>query len=226
MPYQSQKCCKVASLRDHHGHFIKRIKLILRGHVTAGIFKSHGVGAYHKPSNTLLSILVHPKDKTPDHKKCGIVYEIQCPECPAQYVGETARTHTVDKDEGPPKTEVSTNSCGRPWTSHQNGRGPREQYVATQEPWVHRNQDPPPGHQPRPGIWVPPPPHPPPHTTPTPTPIPHVTAVPAWPRRIRLIRLMKWPWWSRKLATLIRYLSHELPWIQLCIISPTQYFSC
>ena len=23
-----------------------------------------------------------------------------------------------------------------------------------------------------------------------------------WPRRINLIRLMKWPWWSRKLATL------------------------
>ena len=33
--YQSQICCKVASLRDHHGHFIRRIKLILRGHMTA-----------------------------------------------------------------------------------------------------------------------------------------------------------------------------------------------
>ena len=32
----------------------------------------------------------------------------------------------------------------------------------------------------------------------------HVTAVPAvtWPRRISLIRLMKWRWWSRKLATM------------------------
>ena len=56
------------------------------------IFKKHGVGAYHRPFNTLRSILVHLKDKTPDHKKCGVVYEIQCPECPAQYVGETART--------------------------------------------------------------------------------------------------------------------------------------
>ena len=25
--YQSQICCKVASLRDHHGHFIRRVKL-------------------------------------------------------------------------------------------------------------------------------------------------------------------------------------------------------
>ena len=54
--------------------------------------------------------------------------------------------HTGDKDERPPKTEVSTNSCGRTWTSHQNGRcqsdSPWGQYVATQDPWVHRNQDP------------------------------------------------------------------------------------
>ena len=53
----------------------------------ARIFKNHGVGAYHKPLNTLCSILVHPKDKTPDHKKCGVDYEIQCLECPAQYIG-------------------------------------------------------------------------------------------------------------------------------------------
>ena len=35
----------------------------------AWIFKNHGVGAYHNPFNTLCSILVHPKDKTPDHKQ-------------------------------------------------------------------------------------------------------------------------------------------------------------
>ena len=64
-----------------------------------------------------------------------------------------------DNDERPPKTEVSTNSCGRPWTSHENGQcqsdSPRRQYVATQDPWVHRNQDPPLGHPPRPGILLP-----------------------------------------------------------------------
>ena len=33
------------------------------------------------------------------------VYRCNCP-------------HTGDKDQRPPKTKVSTNSCGRPWSSH------------------------------------------------------------------------------------------------------------
>ena len=33
--------------------------------------------------------MVHPKDRT---AKCGVVYDIQCPECDQHYVGETART--------------------------------------------------------------------------------------------------------------------------------------
>ena len=58
----------------------------------ANIFKQHGVGTYHKPFNTLRSMLVHPKDKTPDLKKCGVIYHIHCPRCPKDYVGETSRT--------------------------------------------------------------------------------------------------------------------------------------
>ena len=58
----------------------------------AKIFREHGVGTYHKPFNTLRSILLHPKDKTPDLKKCGVIYQLQCPQCPEQYVGETGRT--------------------------------------------------------------------------------------------------------------------------------------
>ena len=82
-----------------------------------------------------------PKSKTPGHKKWGVVYEIQCLECLAQYVADTARTLETGMKDRPPQTEVSTNSCGRPWTSHQNGQSqsdrPRAQYVATQDPWVH-----------------------------------------------------------------------------------------
>ena len=56
------------------------------------VFKAHGVGTYHWPINTIRSILVHPKDKTPDAQKCGLVYQVECPECPLTYIGETGRT--------------------------------------------------------------------------------------------------------------------------------------
>ncbi len=55
-------------------------------------FRQHGVSVYHKPVNTLRSILVHPKDKTPNDKKCGVIilYEITCDQDPAHvYIGET-----------------------------------------------------------------------------------------------------------------------------------------
>ena len=44
------------------------------------VFKAHGVGTYHRPINTIRAILVHPKDKTPDPQKCGLVYQVECPE--------------------------------------------------------------------------------------------------------------------------------------------------
>ena len=65
----------------------------------ARVFKAHGVGTYHRPVNTIRSILVHHKDKTPDAQKCGLVYQVECPECPLTYIGETGRmlaTRTKD----------------------------------------------------------------------------------------------------------------------------------
>ena len=56
------------------------------------VFKAHGVGTYHRPINTIRSILVHPKDKTPDAQKCGLAYQVECPECPLTYIGDTGRT--------------------------------------------------------------------------------------------------------------------------------------
>ena len=58
----------------------------------ARVFKKQGVHTYHKPFNTLRSILVHPKDKTPKEQQTGIIYHIPCKSCPGTYVGETART--------------------------------------------------------------------------------------------------------------------------------------
>ena len=55
------------------------------------IFRQHGVGTYHKPFNTLISLLVHLKDKTPTLNKCGVVYKIEFPGCPQIYIGETGR---------------------------------------------------------------------------------------------------------------------------------------
>ena len=50
------------------------------------------MGVYHRTINTIRSLLVHPKDKTQDLQKCGIVYKITSPQCQHLYVGETGRT--------------------------------------------------------------------------------------------------------------------------------------
>ena len=54
-------------------------------------FRSYGVTMYHKPINTLRSILVRPKDKTKHLKKTGVIYNIKCMNCDKEYIGETAR---------------------------------------------------------------------------------------------------------------------------------------
>ncbi|KAK2184989.1 hypothetical protein NP493_248g01019 [Ridgeia piscesae] len=40
------------------------------------IYKSHKIHMYHKSVNTLRSMVVHPKDKTPKEHKCGTIYNI------------------------------------------------------------------------------------------------------------------------------------------------------
>ena len=56
------------------------------------VFKSHGVPTYHKPFNTLRSLLVRPKDKSKKEKQCGLLYSVKFKECNKEYVGETARS--------------------------------------------------------------------------------------------------------------------------------------
>ena len=56
------------------------------------VFKAHGVGTYHRPINTIRFILVHLKDKTSDAQKCDLVCQVECPECPLTYIGETGGT--------------------------------------------------------------------------------------------------------------------------------------
>ena len=56
------------------------------------LFKAHGVPAYHKPFNTIRSLLVNPKDKPQKEKQCGVVYSMKCVQCGKLYIGETARS--------------------------------------------------------------------------------------------------------------------------------------
>jgi hypothetical protein len=76
------------------------------------LFSNHGVNTYHKPSNTIRSLLVKPKDKLPKESQCGVVYHIPCPDCKKEYIGETARTldirfkeHTARKYSNSPLKE-------------------------------------------------------------------------------------------------------------------------
>jgi hypothetical protein len=55
------------------------------------IYQKYGITTIHKPRNTIKDFLVHPKDKTPTIKKCGVLYKIPCNNCNEFYVGETAR---------------------------------------------------------------------------------------------------------------------------------------
>ena len=120
----------------------------------------------------------------------SVVYEIQCPECPAQYVSETAHTlETRIKDhlkQKSPRTaagdhEHSIKMKDVKVIARENNmwrRKIRESIeIRTRHPAINHDQ----------GYELPPPP-PPPHLWRT--------------RRISLIRLRKWPWWSRKLANL------------------------
>ena len=42
------------------------------------IFGDHGITIYHRPFNTIRSMLVHPKDKAEKQDKCGVVYQGIC----------------------------------------------------------------------------------------------------------------------------------------------------
>jgi len=55
------------------------------------VLRTQDIRTYHKPYNTLRSILVHPKDRTPTKKKTGVVYDITCNDCGEHYIGETVR---------------------------------------------------------------------------------------------------------------------------------------
>ena len=44
-----------------------------------------------RPTNSIKSILSHPKDWVPDDEKSNVIYKISCGDCDASYVGQTGR---------------------------------------------------------------------------------------------------------------------------------------
>ena len=44
-----------------------------------------------RPTNTIKQSLVRPKDREKELNKSGVVYQISCQDCEAQYVGQTGR---------------------------------------------------------------------------------------------------------------------------------------
>ena len=54
------------------------------GETGKGVRGPLNLSSYHKPFNTLLTLLVNLKDKTEKSKQCGVVYTLLC----EQYNGE------------------------------------------------------------------------------------------------------------------------------------------
>lgn len=55
------------------------------------ILKPFDLYLSNSASNTIKSQLIHLKDKVATHDKCGVVYKIDCMDCPNKYIGETGR---------------------------------------------------------------------------------------------------------------------------------------
>ena len=74
-------------------------------HQLQRVFKRYGATAYHKPTNTIRSMIVRPKDSTETSRKTGVIYNIKCKDCDHEYVGETGRTVATRVNEHRTKEE-------------------------------------------------------------------------------------------------------------------------
>ena len=55
-------------------------------------FTQYEIPSYVKPYNTIRQLLVKPKDKVLKERVVGPVYNIECKDCNATYIGETERS--------------------------------------------------------------------------------------------------------------------------------------
>ena len=82
-------------LPQQKGRYITLPYLGRTSDALAARIRKAGVAVHAKPTNTLRSRLVHPKDKMTPGEKAGTVYHIKCGDCEAEYVGETERQLNV-----------------------------------------------------------------------------------------------------------------------------------
>ncbi len=59
------------------------------------IFKKYNISTAMRPTNTLKSILVYPKDKKDISQTSEVVYDIPCKGCDKSYIGEMGRQFGV-----------------------------------------------------------------------------------------------------------------------------------
>ena len=57
------------------------------------------IGVSFRPEVTLRKLLVHPKDKQKDQDRTGVVYKVDCKNCPKAYIGETSRKLSIRLNE-------------------------------------------------------------------------------------------------------------------------------
>jgi hypothetical protein len=60
-------------------------------HATSRILRPYGIEIAHRPSSTLRTRIMQPKDKLRDEEKSSIIYDIKCNDCPKHYVGESSK---------------------------------------------------------------------------------------------------------------------------------------
>ncbi len=59
------------------------------------VFKKYNINTAMRPTNTLKSLLVHPKDKKDIKQTSDVIYDIPCKTCNMSYIGETGRQFGV-----------------------------------------------------------------------------------------------------------------------------------
>ncbi len=97
--------------------------------------RAAGVTVHLKPINTIRSMLGTPKDKPEKLDKSGVVYNIQCEDCPSKYVGETERSLA--------KRLTEHKRASSPVGSHMTDRGhkfdPKNVKILDSDPrWLQR----------------------------------------------------------------------------------------